>query len=130
MSEKNKNVVITQKARTKLVKARAGIISLPKIVGMAFGDGGTSSDGSPIAPNDYATSLKHELLRKKIDGFKQIDDFTVRYTCTLAATELAGKYISEIALYDAENDLVCIKTFTRKGKDDDMEQSYVLDDIF
>ena len=38
--EKNKNVVITKTAREKLVKARAGVIVLPKIVGMAFGNGG------------------------------------------------------------------------------------------
>ena len=32
-----KNVIITKTARKKLVQARAGIITLPKIVGMAFG---------------------------------------------------------------------------------------------
>ena len=30
-----KNVIITKTARKKFVQARAGIISLPKIVGMA-----------------------------------------------------------------------------------------------
>ena len=48
----------------------------------------------------------------------------------LAESELAGKEISEIGLYDTNGDIVCIKTFTRKGKDDDVEQTYVLDDIF
>ena len=37
MSATNKNVVITKAARMKLVKARAGAITLPKVVGMAFG---------------------------------------------------------------------------------------------
>ena len=31
---------VTTLAKKKMVKARAGISSLPKIVGMAFGDGG------------------------------------------------------------------------------------------
>ena len=31
------NVIITKKARKKMVQARAGAIALPKIVGMAFG---------------------------------------------------------------------------------------------
>ena len=39
-TEKSKNVVITKKARENLVKARAGAITLPKIIGMAFGEGG------------------------------------------------------------------------------------------
>lgn len=131
MSEiRNKNVIITQKARSKLVKARAGIISLPKIVGMVFGDGGVDETGAVITPADTDTALKHEIFRKEIDGYKEIDDFTVRYTCTLEENELAGEYISEIGLYDAEGDIVCLKTFSKKGKDDDMEQSYILDDIF
>ena len=32
-----KNVIITKTARKKLVQARAGAITLPKIVGMVFG---------------------------------------------------------------------------------------------
>lgn len=50
--------------------------------------------------------------------------------CTLTESELAGKSISEIGLYDASNDLVCIKTFTAKGKDDDIQMTYTLDDVF
>lgn len=44
-TEKSKNVVITKKARENLVKARAGAITLPKIIGMAFGEGGVNSSG-------------------------------------------------------------------------------------
>ena len=35
VEEKNKNVVITKKAREKLVKARAGDLTLPKKIGRA-----------------------------------------------------------------------------------------------
>ena len=31
---------------------------------------------------------------------------------------------------ELDGDIVCIKNFMRKGKDDDVEQTYVLDDIF
>ena len=116
-TEKSKNVVITKKARENLVKARAGAITLPKIIGMAFGEGGVNSSGTVIAPT-------------AIDGYTFPNDTTCRYECTLAESELAGKEISEIGLYDTNGDIVCIKTFTRKGKDDDVEQTYVLDDIF
>lgn len=71
-----------------------------------------------------------EEQKKAIDGYTFPNDTTCRYECTLAESELAGKEISEIGLYDTNGDIVCIKTFTRKGKDDDVEQTYVLDDIF
>lgn len=130
MGESNKNLVITKKAREKLVKARAGAIMLPKIVGMAFGDGGVDAGGTVLPPSETQSQLTNELLRKQIDGYSFPDDTTCRYECTLSESELAGKEISEIGLYDADGDIVCIKTFMRKGKDSDVEQTYTLADMF
>ncbi|MCI8285456.1 MAG: hypothetical protein HFE90_09390 [Firmicutes bacterium] len=132
MSEvsKNRNVIITKKSREKLVKARAGAITLPRIVGMAFGDGGIDSDGNVISPAEEQIELANELYRKAINGYTFPADTTCRYECTLTESELAGEVISEVGLYDEDGDIVCIKTFTGKGKDDDMEQTYALDDIF
>lgn len=129
-TEKNKNVIITKKSREKLVKARAGAIQLPKIVGMAFGNGGVDSGGIVIPPAESQSELASELYRKEIDGYSFPEDTTCRYECTLSESELAGEEISEIGLYDEDGDIVCIKTFMRKGKDDDVEQTYTLDDIF
>ena len=130
MSMENKNVIITKAAREKMVKARAGAIVLPKITGMAFGNGGVDEAGVVIPPTEEQTELKKELYRKAIDKYSFPEDTTCRYECTLSESELAGQEISEIGLYDEENDIVCIKTFLRKGKDEDVEQTYVLDDIF
>ena len=91
---------------------------------------GVNSSGTVIAPAESQSRLNKELFRKAIDGYTFPNDTTCRYECTLAESELAGKEISEIGLYDTNGDIVCIKTFTRKGKDDDVEQTYVLDDIF
>ena len=55
---------------------------------------------------------------------------TCRYECTLTEAELAGGYISEIGLYDENGDMVCIKSFRKKGKDDDLEMTFTIDDIF
>lgn len=129
-TEKNKNVIITKKSREKLVKARAGAIQLPKIVGMAFGNGGVDSGGIVIPPTESQSELISELYRKEIDGYSFPEDTTCRYECTLSESELAGEEISEIGLYDEDGDIVCIKTFMRKGKDDDVEQTYTLEDIF
>ncbi len=114
----------------KLVKARAGAITLPKVVGMAFGNGGVETDGTVIEPPDSQAALKNELYRKPIDGYTFPEDTICRYECTLIGNELAGEEISEIGLYDENGDIICIKNFTRKGKDDDVEQTYVLEDIF
>ncbi|MCM1104888.1 MAG: phage tail protein [Clostridium sp.] len=128
----NNNVVITKTARMKLVKARSGEIVLPKIVGMAFGDGGVEADGTIIPPTDDQDALYHELYRKELDGysFPDAEEAVCRYECTLAGNELADEEISEIGLYDEDGDIVCIKTFKRKGKDSDVEQTYTVDDIF
>lgn len=124
------NVIITKTARKKLVQARAGAITLPKIVGMAFGSGGVDGSDNVVAPTENQTALKNELFRKAINGYSFVSDTTCRYECTLSESELAGEYISEIGLYDAAGDIVCIKTFTKKGKDSDIEMTYTLDDVF
>ena len=124
------NVIITKKARENMVKARAGALALPKITGMAFGDGGVDADGSVITPQEDQAALANELLRKEINGFEFIEDTTCRYTCTLTEPELAGEDISEIGMYDENGDIVCIKNFKAKGKDGDMEMTFTLDDVF
>ena len=131
-TQKNKNVIITKKSREKLVKARAGAIVLPKIAGMAFGNGGVGEDGTVIPPVDTQEGLASEIFRKAVDGysFPEGEEAVCRYQCTLTESELAGEEISEIGLYDEEGDILCVKTFTRKGKDDDVEQTYTIDDIF
>ncbi|MCD8364697.1 MAG: phage tail protein [Clostridiales bacterium] len=126
------NVIITKTARAKLVQARAGAITLPTIVGMAFGNGGVDSSGDVISPTDDQTELTSELLRKEIDSYTVLtsEDATVRYMCTLGTSDLEGESISEIGLYDTDGDIVCIKTFTAKGKDSDIEMTFTLDDVF
>ena len=54
----------------------------------------------------------------------------IRYECTLENDELVGQYISELALYDEDGDLVAIKNFLRKGKDSDLEMVFQMDDEF
>lgn len=124
------NAIVTLKARSKMLRARAGEITLPKITGFAFGNGGVDSSGKVIIPDDSQVSLNSELLRKEIDGYTMISETKCRYECTLSDKELAGESISEIALYDSDGDIVAIKTFSSKGKDDDLEMTFQIDDIF
>ena len=124
------DAVVTKSARNKMLKARAGDLVLPKIKGMAFGDGGVDGDGSIIVPSVDQTELHNELLRKEVSGYEYLNDTVCRYSCTLEASELAGKSISELALYDEDGDLIAIKNFSGKGKDDDLEMTFNIDDIF
>ena len=124
------NAVVTTTAKIKMMKARAGEIALPKVVGMAFGSGGVDSSLNVITPSASQTTLNNELLRKEVDGYTFISDTKCRYECTLLNDELVGNYISEIALYDEDGDLVAIKNFLRKGKDADIEMTMQMDDEF
>lgn len=124
------NSITTNKGKEKLVKARAGDIVLPPILKMAFGNGGTDVNGTPISPEASDISLKNELLRKDIDVHTFPSNTTCRYSCRLINEDLAGEVINEIGLIDAEGDLIAIKTFTDKPKDADMQMIFEIDDQF
>lgn len=124
------DAVVTRIARMKMVKARAGVIELPPIVGMAFGTGGVDEAGTPIDPSVSDEGLKNEVFRKVVDSYTFLDDTTCRYLCTLAANECVNEEISELGLYDADGDIIAIKTFRSKGKDADLEMTFRVDDIF
>lgn len=124
------DAVVTLIARKKMVKARAGVAELPPIVGMAFGTGGVDSDGNPVQPLVSDEGLKTELFRKAVDSYKFINDTTCQYFCTLAADECVDKEINELGLYDADGDIIALKTFRSKGKDADLEMTFRIDDIF
>ena len=97
---------------------------------MAFGDGGVDADGNVLAPIEMQGELTHELYRKVINGYSFPSDTTCRYECSLTESELPRADISEIGLYDEEGDIICIKTFKVKGKDDDLEMIFHIDDMF
>ena len=68
-TEKSKNVVITKKARENLVKARAGAITLPKIIGMAFGEGGVNGSGVVIAPTESQSIIIFTLFLRSTKSY-------------------------------------------------------------
>lgn len=122
---------VTTIAKKKMLEARAGIAALPKIKGMAFGTGGVNDSGDIIVEHsEEQNSLHTEVYRKEIDGYEVISDTKIRYRCTLEENELADTYISEIGLYDEQNDMVAMKAFLKKGKDADMEVIFECDDMF
>ncbi len=126
----NLNTIITVKARENMAKGRAGMLTMPTITGMAFGDGGVDGQGVPIAPAENATALTHELMRKALTSATAISATTIEYKCTLSTSELAGEDINEIALYDSNGDLAIIKTFVTKAKGNDEVLTFAINDVF
>lgn len=124
------NSVTTDITRQKLAQARAGDRTLPVITRMAFGSGGTDVSGNPIAPSGSDAGLNNELLRKAVALHSFPIPTTCRYVGILEKTELVGSTINEIALFDADGDMVCKKTFTNKTKDGDMEMIFEIDDQY
>lgn len=122
--------MITARGREKLCKAHAGEAALPKIVKMAFGSGGVDADGRVLDTTGEEEALREELMQKEIDGYTFPVATTARYSVRLAKQELAGENISEQGLFDEDGDLVAYKTFLPKGKDDDMEFLFDMDEIF
>lgn len=124
--------VATITGRRKMCRAHAGDQALPTITYMAFGDGGVDGSGTVLEATGEETALKNELLRKKIEAHRYVDEdeTTCRYRVRLDKTELANQKISEQGLFDSDGDLVGYKTFMPKGKDDDMEFIFDMDEVF
>lgn len=124
------NSVFTIKARSNLMKARAEGIAVPQIIGMAFGDGAVTQQGDIIQPREDQKSLNNEIYRKELTGHEYTGELKCKYTCYLTADEIPNSKINELALYDSNNDLVAIKNFLTKEKDDDLEMEFQIEDNF
>ncbi len=128
--EKMAQGVITKIGREKLCKAHAGDSNLPPITQMGFGNGGVEADGTVIPTTGDEITLRNELLRKDIHSHSYPETTSCRYSTRLDKLDLANQNISEMGLFDSNGDLVAYKTFLPKGKDDDMEFVFDMDEIF
>ena len=124
-----KNSVVTLIARKKLAMARKGDIELPVVAGVALGNG-AEQNGTVKAPLAENISLYNEIIRKAYATCTRLTETSYRYRIDLQKDELAGEVINEAALYDTDGDLLAIRTFVGKPKDEDMEMGFEFDDIF
>lgn len=120
--------ITTTIAKKKMLLARAGQQELPAITQMVFGSGGVNLAGEVLEPSEGQQELSEEIYRKDIEKVEIVSDTQIRYYCTLNENELIDKDISEIALADADGDLVTIKNFKAKGKDSDFEMTFKIND--
>ncbi len=119
--------LITLAGRTKMIKARAGVAALPPITQIALGDGGVDENGNVLEPSD---TLQHELIRRDVNSIVKVTETCYRFSLILTENELVDAEITEMALVDSEGDIVSVKNFKPKIKDEGMEMTFQMDDTF
>jgi len=131
MSTMIDNSTITLYRREKLVQITSGVIStLPPVAFMAFGNGGTNSEGMPIAPLDTETALKNEIARYPVVPVEFPISTTARYAATIPPSDLQDEVINEAALVDAEGNLCNIQAMYDKRKESGVSFTFVFHDEF
>lgn len=113
------DAVLVDTFRQRIAAHMAGKGTLAPIGYMAFGDGGHNDDLSAKPPSAEATGLANELLRKPIDVVFQEDLFSVTGRGSVDTDELVGVSLSEAALIDTEGNVIGIKNFSPKVKEND-----------
>ena len=98
--------LVTLAGRSKMAKARAGIVDLPAITHIALGDGGVDSDNNVLEPGEQ---LAHELIKKEVSSITKVSDTCYRFSIVLGEAEMTDAEISEMALIDSEGDTVIVE---------------------
>jgi len=116
------NIATTDAAREQYAEALAGEIELPDAQDIAFGSGGHDSSDDPIDIDTTWTSVPEELLKKELDSVDS-DAYVCDMLGVLEQDELVGETISAAGIYDSEDTLIAVATFSPipKGDDDRIE---------
>ena len=114
------DAVLTTYFREQIAAHMAGKSTLAPLKYMAFGDGGHDpTTMEPLAPSENQTSLNHECLRKELTLIKQEDSLSVTGKGSIESSELVGTYLSEAALIDSNGNVIGVKNFAPKIKEND-----------
>ena len=116
-----KNTATTETVREKFAKAHIDQAVLHEITQIAFGNGGHDGGGEPIEPDGTETQVPGEFLKKSIESSEYEDLATAKIIGELDYNEGNGEEVSACGLYDANDDLVGLKTFYPINKDDEMK---------
>jgi len=113
-------VITTNEGREKYAQYLAGEIPLAEATHIAWGDGGY--DGTEVIdPDPSWVEVPGELLKKTLEN-KQAVDFVCEMEGFLETTDLVGEDISAAGIYDNDNDLIAVATFSPipKGEEDEI----------
>ncbi len=121
--------VITAVRRKKMAEASHTTGKLAKVKYIALGSGGVDANGNIIVPLAENVALNNEVIRKEYTSSTKTSDTSYEYTIKLEEDELVGTYISEMALIDADNDVIAFSNFLSKGKDE-TETTFTMEDNY
>lgn len=121
--------VITKVRRQKMAEASHTTGKLAKAKWIALGSVGVDASGNIITPLADNVKLYHEVIRKEYTSSAKTSDTSYEYTIKLEEDELVGTEISEMALIDAEGDVIAFSNFLRKGKDE-TETTFTIEDNY
>ena len=125
------NSVTTVKAREKFAKAHGDATPVPKIAQVGWGNGGHDpATRQPTQPSGSSTSVAGEFTRKDIDGISYPVSTTLRIDVSLLKAEGNGYEVSSCGIYDTAGDLIAIKHFPPKTKDNETEIYVTWDEEF
>lgn len=121
--------VITAKRRKKMADATNSTGKLAKAKWIALGSGGVDGSGNIITPLAENVQLNNEVIRKEYTSSTKTSDTSYEYVIELDEDELVGTYISEMALIDADGDVIAFSNFLPKGKDE-TETTFTIEDNY
>ena len=124
------NSVTTVTAREKFAAAHGDGSAVPQITNVGWGTGGHDANRQPTQPSGSLTSVPGEVLQKAIEGHSYPIATTARFTVKLEKTEANGSDISSCGLYDSAGDLIAVKHFAPKAKDNETEIVITWDEEF
>ena len=121
--------VITAIRRKKMAEATHTTGKLAKAKWIALGSGGVDSGANIVTPLAENVKRNNEVIRKEYTSSAKTSDTSYEYVIELAEDELVGTFISEMALIDAEGDVIAISNFLPKGKDE-TETTFTIEDNY
>lgn len=117
--------------RKILTQATSGAINkVPAMKYIAIGTGGIDENGNVKSTFETQTTLYNEISRYPIFSIEYPVETTARYSVVITENDLVGEKISEIGLFDEDNNLCAIKTMYEKIKDDAILFEFIFDDEF
>lgn len=121
--------MIDSEFTTDIFLQKIAIYAASFIKQFAIGSGGHDVDGNVIAVNRDSDLLAHELLRADIVS-SEPSGTSVVCKAVLSDEDIetigVDNVMSEIALYDANDDLVYVKNFTPKAIESDEVYSFTV----
>ncbi|TQK53836.1 hypothetical protein FB479_10849 [Brevibacillus sp. AG162] len=108
--------ITTLHARNSYAKALGGDGSFPRVVSLAFGDGG--HDPSNVTKDKPIPATQTDLFRRvatlPVEGKSYPADGVVRFSVKLIRDKIPGNAFSEAAIVDDQGKALAIQTFGLK----------------